>query len=85
MIVLVYFVVVHVIESDVLGPHIVGKSIGLHPVVSLAALLAGAELFGIWGRALRVAGRWGPPGAAGGYLGGMARNLSPAVPERARR
>ena len=49
LIVLAYFVVVHVIEGDVVGPRIVGKAIGLHPVVSLAALVAGAELFGIWG------------------------------------
>ena len=49
VIVLVYFVVVHVIEGDVVGPRIVGKAIGLHPVVSLAALIAGAELFGIRG------------------------------------
>jgi predicted PurR-regulated permease PerM len=49
IIVLVYFVVVHIIEGDVVGPRIVGQSIGLHPVVSLAALLAGAELYGIAG------------------------------------
>ena len=49
VIVLGYFVIVHIIEGDVVGPRIVGKSIGLHPVVSLAALLAGAELFGIGG------------------------------------
>lgn len=49
LIVLVYFIVVHVIEGDVLGPRVVGKAIGLHPVVSLAALVAGAELFGIGG------------------------------------
>lgn len=49
VIVLVYFVVVHVIEGDILGPRIVGKTIGLHPVVSFAALIAGAELFGIGG------------------------------------
>jgi predicted PurR-regulated permease PerM len=44
-----YFVVEHVIESDIVGPRIVGQSIGLHPIVSLAALIAGAELFGIGG------------------------------------
>jgi len=49
IIVLVYFVIVHVIEGDVVGPRIVGKAIWLHPVVSLAALIAGGELFGIWG------------------------------------
>ena len=52
VIVLVYFIVVHVIEGDVLGPRIVGKTIGLHPVVSMAALIAGAELFGIPGALL---------------------------------
>ncbi|QBD76695.1 AI-2E family transporter [Ktedonosporobacter rubrisoli] len=49
LIVLIYFVGVHVLEGDVLGPRIVGKTIGLHPIVSLVALLAGSELFGIWG------------------------------------
>lgn len=49
VIVLAYFVLVHIIEGDVVGPRVVGKVIGLHPVVSLAALIAGGELFGIWG------------------------------------
>lgn len=49
VIVLVYFIVVHVVESDVVGPRIVGQTIGLHPVVSIAALIAGAELFGVAG------------------------------------
>jgi predicted PurR-regulated permease PerM len=49
LIVLAYFVVVHVIESDVVGPRIVGHAIGVHPIVSIFALLAGAELFGLWG------------------------------------
>jgi predicted PurR-regulated permease PerM len=47
--VLIYFTVVHVLEGDIIGPRVVGKAIGLHPVVSLTALVAGAELFGIWG------------------------------------
>jgi predicted PurR-regulated permease PerM len=49
VLVLVYFVVMHVLEGDVIGPRLVGKAVGLHPVVSLAALIAGSELFGIWG------------------------------------
>ncbi|HZR41506.1 MAG TPA: AI-2E family transporter [Ktedonobacteraceae bacterium] len=52
VIVLVYFVVVHILEGDVVGPRLVGKAIGLHPIVSLAALIAGAELFGIAGALL---------------------------------
>ncbi len=49
LIVLAYFVIVHIIEGDIVGPRIIGKAVGLHPVVSLAALVAGAELFGLWG------------------------------------
>ncbi|HEY0754745.1 MAG TPA: AI-2E family transporter [Ktedonobacteraceae bacterium] len=52
VIVLIYFVIVHVVEGDVVGPRIVGKTIGLHPIISLAALIAGAELFGIAGALL---------------------------------
>src|SRR5205085_2699639 len=52
IIVLAYFVFVHIIEGDVVGPRIVGKAIGLHPVISIAALIAGSELFGIWGALL---------------------------------
>lgn len=47
--VLIYFVLIHIIESEVVGPRIVGQAIGLHPIVSLLALIAGAELFGVWG------------------------------------
>ena len=47
--VLIYFVIMHVLEGDVVGPRLVGKAVGLHPIVSLAALVAGSELFGIWG------------------------------------
>lgn len=50
--VLVCFVVIHILEGDVVGPRIVGKAIGLHPAVSLIAVIAGAELFGIWGALL---------------------------------
>jgi len=49
IIVLVYFVVVHAIEAHTIGPRIVGHAIGLHPGVSIFALVAGGELFGIWG------------------------------------
>lgn len=49
LLVLGYFVIVHVIEGDVVGPRIVGRFVGLHPVIALISLIAGAELFGIWG------------------------------------
>ncbi len=47
--VLVYFVAVHILEGYIVGPRIVGRAVGLHPAISLVALLAGAELFGILG------------------------------------
>ncbi len=49
LLVLGYFILVHILEGDIIGPRLVGKAIGLHPVVSLAALIAASELFGIWG------------------------------------
>ena len=52
LLVLGYFVVVHIVEGDILSPRIVGKAVGLHPIISLAALIAGAELFGIIGALL---------------------------------
>jgi predicted PurR-regulated permease PerM len=47
--VVIYFAVVHVIEGDVVGPRIMGKAVGIHPGVAIVALVAGSELFGIWG------------------------------------
>jgi predicted PurR-regulated permease PerM len=47
--VLGYFVFVHVIEGDVVGPRIMGKAVGIHPATALVALVAGTELFGVWG------------------------------------
>ncbi len=49
IIVLVYFVAVHAIESHIVGPRIVGHAVGIHPIISISALIAGAELFGILG------------------------------------
>jgi predicted PurR-regulated permease PerM len=49
VIVLAYFVVIHIIEGDVVGPRIMGGAIGIHPATALIALVAGTELFGLWG------------------------------------
>ncbi|QBD79212.1 AI-2E family transporter [Ktedonosporobacter rubrisoli] len=40
------FVAIQAIESNILGPRIVGHAVGLHPVASLLALLIGAKLLG---------------------------------------
>src|SRR5437588_6121774 len=49
VVVLIYFVAVHLIESHIVGPRIVGHAVGLHPIISITALIASAELFGILG------------------------------------
>jgi predicted PurR-regulated permease PerM len=49
VIVLAYFVFVHVIEGDVVGPRIMGRAVGIHPATGLVALVAGTEVFGVWG------------------------------------
>jgi predicted PurR-regulated permease PerM len=49
LLVLGYFVVVHVVQDDVVGPRIVGRAVGIHPATGLIALLVGTELFGVWG------------------------------------
>lgn len=48
----VYFVVIQVFEGNVLGPRIVGHAVGLHPVVSILALIVGVQLFGAFGALL---------------------------------
>jgi predicted PurR-regulated permease PerM len=49
VLVLIYFIGVHFVEGDVVGPRIMSRAVGLHPAISILALLAGSELFGIWG------------------------------------
>ncbi len=49
LVVLGYFVVVHVIEGDLVGPRVMARAVGIHPAVALLALVAGSELFGLWG------------------------------------
>ncbi len=55
------FVVIQAIESNVLGPRIVGHAVGLHPVASILALIVGTRLFGAFGALLAtpiVAAAW---------------------------
>ncbi len=49
IVVLIYFIIVHIIESDIVGPRVMGRAVGIHPAVGIIALLAGSELFGVWG------------------------------------
>jgi predicted PurR-regulated permease PerM len=59
--VIALFIVVQLLESNVLGPRIVGHAVGLHPVAAILALLIGARLFGVFGALLAtpaVAALW---------------------------
>lgn len=49
LVVLGYFILVHILEGDIIGPRIIGRALGLHPVIAIIALVAGTEIFGIWG------------------------------------
>ena len=49
LLVLGYFILVHILEGDIIGPRIIGRALGLHPVIAIVALVAGTEIFGIWG------------------------------------
>jgi len=43
------FIGVQVLDGDILGPRVMGKAVGIHPATALIALVAGTELWGIWG------------------------------------
>ena len=52
LLVLAYFVLIHILEGYIVAPRILGKAVGLHPAISIIALVAGADLFGLWGAIL---------------------------------
>ncbi len=45
----IIFFVVQMLESHVLAPNIVGSSVGVHPLIVIFALLAGAQIGGLLG------------------------------------
>jgi predicted PurR-regulated permease PerM len=59
--IIAWFIVLQMVESNVLGPRIVGHAVGLHPVAAILSLLVGAKLFGVFGALLAtpvVAALW---------------------------
>lgn len=59
--VMAYFIIIQQVESNILGPRIVGHAVGLHPVASILALIVGVQLFGPFGALLAtpvVAALW---------------------------
>ncbi|NMP23471.1 AI-2E family transporter [Sulfobacillus harzensis] len=50
----VLFAAVHLLESQILGPRIIRSQVGLHPVLSVLALMIGADWQGVWGALFAV-------------------------------
>ncbi len=45
----IFYVLLHILESQVLVPRIMGKEIDLHPVTVIVAMMIGAQLWGFMG------------------------------------
>jgi len=54
VLVVVYFIILQQVESNLIVPRISGHAVGLHPLAALLALLAGLDLAGIGGALLAV-------------------------------
>jgi predicted PurR-regulated permease PerM len=52
--VIVFFVVMQVVENNVLAPSITGGAVGLHPAIALLAVVVGADLGGVAGALFAV-------------------------------
>jgi predicted PurR-regulated permease PerM len=49
-----WFCIVQLIEGMIITPKIVGNTVGLHPLVTIVALLIGGQIFGLMGMLLAV-------------------------------
>ncbi|MDQ0231539.1 AI-2E family transporter [Metabacillus malikii] len=54
MVVIIIIVVLQFLEGNILGPLIVGRSLHMHPIIIMLALLAGGEIAGVLGMMLAV-------------------------------
>src|SRR5699024_9699450 len=54
IIVVISFLVIQLVESNLISPYVFGKSIHIHPVVIIFALLFGGEIAGVIGMILAV-------------------------------
>jgi predicted PurR-regulated permease PerM len=54
ILILVAFLILQQLESNIIAPKLVGDSIGLHPVFIILVLLIGGEFFGTWGLILSI-------------------------------
>jgi len=52
--VLLFFIVIHQVENNIVVPKVMGHTIALHPAIIIISLLVGGKLFGIAGMILAV-------------------------------
>jgi predicted PurR-regulated permease PerM len=52
--VLIWIIMIHQIEANLLNPKIIGTAAKIHPVLVVLALITGEHFFGIWGALLGV-------------------------------
>ena len=52
--VLLFFIVIHQLENNIVVPKVMGHTIALHPAIIIISLLVGGKLFGIPGMILAV-------------------------------
>ena len=77
ILILVAFIIIQQIESNIIGPRLLAHGVGLHPLVVIVAVLIGIEVAGIWGALFAV------PGTA--ILVSVGRRLYQMNRERPRR
>ena len=49
IVVLIFFVLIHIFEGYILAPRLIGNAVKLNPAIMLIALTVGSELFGVFG------------------------------------
>lgn len=52
--VIIVVIIIQQLENSVISPKILGDSLGLSPLLVIVALMAGGELYGLWGLLLAV-------------------------------
>lgn len=50
----VFFILIQWVENNILGPKILGKSTGMHPLTVLLSIIVGGTIFGVMGMLLSV-------------------------------
>ncbi len=48
------FIIIQQIESNIIGPRLLAHGVGLHPLVVIVAVLIGIEVAGVWGALFAV-------------------------------